>query len=158
MSSCNIQVFFSIIILKVLTIDSVFVILFMSSSDAESLIILVEWGQVEQVRIGVGHCRPVSPGSVCRHLLIETHVRPCLNFEWNNLFQKMLPLKDVTEAILALRRNGYSSYLLTHRTGSSSPPIHTRLDSPTHQLVAGALQRWTIGSNLEPDRSRPLEL
>ena len=70
----------------------------------------------------------------------------------------MLPLKDVTEAILALRRNGYSSYLLTHRTGSSSPPIHTRLDSPTHQLVAGALQRWTIGSNLEPDRSRPLEL
>ena len=70
----------------------------------------------------------------------------------------MLPLKDVTEAILALRRNGYSSYLLTHRTGSSSPPTHTRLDSPTHQLVAGALQRWTIGSNLEPDRSRPLEL
>ena len=43
----------------------------------------------------------------------------------------MLPLKDVTEAILALRRNGYSSYLLTHRTGSSSPPIHTTLDSPT---------------------------
>ena len=51
----------------------------------------------------------------------------------------MLPLKDVTEAILALRRNGYSSYLLTHRTGSSSPPIHTRLDTPTHQLVARAL-------------------
>ena len=46
----------------------------------------------------------------------------------------MLPLKEVTEAILALRRNGYSTNLLTHRTGSSSPPTHTRLDSPTHQL------------------------
>ena len=51
----------------------------------------------------------------------------------------MLPLKEVTEAILALRRSGYSSYLLTHRTGSSSPPIHTRLDSPTYQRVARAL-------------------
>ena len=80
MSSCNIQVFFSIKIFKVITIDSVFVIFFMSSSDAESLIILVEWGQVEQVRIGVGLCRPVSPGSVCRHLLIETHVRPLSQF------------------------------------------------------------------------------
>ena len=49
----------------------------------------------------------------------------------------MLPLKEVTEAILALRRNGYSSYLLTHRTGTSSPPTHTRLDSPTHQLYCG---------------------
>ena len=49
----------------------------------------------------------------------------------------MLPLKEVTEAILALRRNGFCSYLLTHRTGSSSPPTHTRLDSPTHQLYCG---------------------
>ena len=49
----------------------------------------------------------------------------------------MSPLKEVTEAILALRRNGYSGYLLTHRTGSSSPPTHTRLDSPTHQLYCG---------------------
>ena len=80
MSSCNIQVFFIIIILNVLTMDSVFVILFMSSSDAESVIILVEWGQVEQVQIGVGHCRPVSPGSFCRHLLIETHLRPLSQF------------------------------------------------------------------------------
>ena len=49
----------------------------------------------------------------------------------------MLPLKEVTEAILALRRNGYSSYLLTHRTGSSSLPTQSRLDSPTHQLYCG---------------------
>ena len=59
----------------------------------------------------------------------------------------MLPLKEVTEAILALRRNGYSSYLLTHRTGSSSPPIHTRLDSPTYQLVAGALTHQGQGTS-----------
>ena len=49
----------------------------------------------------------------------------------------MLPLKEVTEAILALSRNGYSSYLRTHRTGSSSPPTHTRLDSAIHQLYYG---------------------
>ena len=51
----------------------------------------------------------------------------------------MFPVKEVQEATLALRRAGYSSYLLTHRAGSSYPPIHTRLDSPTHHLVAGAL-------------------
>ena len=51
----------------------------------------------------------------------------------------MFPVKEVTEAILALRRRGYSSYLVTNRTGSSSPPIHTRLDTSTHQLVARAL-------------------
>ena len=51
----------------------------------------------------------------------------------------MFPVKEVTEAILALRRRGYSSYLVTNRTGSSSLPIHTRLDTPTHQLVARSL-------------------
>ena len=59
----------------------------------------------------------------------------------------MLPPKEVSEAIRALRRNGYSSYLLMHRTGSSSPPIHTRLDSPTHQLVAGALTHRGQGTS-----------
>ena len=62
----------------------------------------------------------------------------------------MLPLKEVTEAILALRRNGYSSYLLTHRTGSSSPPTHTRLDSqlycglkfPTELVLTVHTARW----------------
>ena len=34
----------------------------------------------------------------------------------------MFPVKEVQEAMLALRRAGYSSYLLTHRVGSSSPP------------------------------------
>ena len=48
----------------------------------------------------------------------------------------MFLVKEVTEAILALRRRGYSSYLVTHRTGVL---LHTRLDTPTHQLVAGTM-------------------
>ena len=42
-------------------------------------------------------------------------------FLYNNLFQKMFPVKEVTEAILALRRCGYSSYIVTHRTGVLLP-------------------------------------
>ena len=48
----------------------------------------------------------------------------------------MFPVNEVTEAILALRRRGYSSYLVTHRTGVL---LHTRLETPTHQLVGGTL-------------------
>mgnify|MGYP007025775866 CR=1 FL=1 len=33
----------------------------------------------------------------------------------------MFPVKEVTEAILALRRRGYSSYLVTNRTGVLLP-------------------------------------
>ena len=53
--------------------------------------------------------------------------------------------------MMALRRAGYSSYLLTHRVGSSSPPIHTRMDSHMHHLVAGALAlRGQGGSGVSP--------
>ena len=50
------------------------------------------------------------------------------------------------EALLALRRAGYTStFLLTHLAGASSPAIHTRLDSHTHYLVAGALAQGEQG-------------
>ena len=52
----------------------VFVLLFMSSSDKESLLILDEMSQVEPVRISVGCSRPVSLVSVCRHLSMVTHL------------------------------------------------------------------------------------
>ena len=63
----------------------------------------------------------------------------------------MLPV-EVREAVLALRRAGYTStFLLTHRAGSSSPSIHTRLDSHTHHLAAEALaQREQGGSVASP--------
>ena len=70
----------------------------------------------------------------------------------------MFPVKEVQEAMLALRRAGYSSYLLTHRAESASPPIHTRLDSPTHHLVAGALAhraRGRVGPRLASPCGRP---
>ena len=42
----------------------------------------------------------------------------------------MFAVTEVREALLALRRIGYTStFLLTHRAGSSFPPTHTRLDS-----------------------------
>ena len=47
---------------------------------------------------------------------------PRLYFWMEYFFQTMFPVKEVQEAMLALRRAGYSSYLLTHRVGSSSPP------------------------------------
>ena len=60
----------------------------------------------------------------------------------------MLPV-EVREALLALRRVGYTStFLLTHRAGSSSPAIHTRLDSHTHHLVAGALAQGEQGGSV----------
>ena len=60
----------------------------------------------------------------------------------------MLPV-EVREALLALRRAGYTStFLLTHRAGSSSPAIHTRLDSCTHHLVAGALAQGEQGGSV----------
>ena len=61
----------------------------------------------------------------------------------------MLPVTELREAMLALRRAGYTStYLLTHRAGSSSPAIHTRLDSNTHNLVAGALAHREQGGSV----------
>ena len=61
----------------------------------------------------------------------------------------MLAVTQVREALLALRRAGYTStFLLTHRAGSSSPAIHTRLDSHTHHLVAGALAQGEQGGNV----------
>ena len=60
----------------------------------------------------------------------------------------MLPV-EVREALLALRRAGYTStFLLTHRAGSSSPAIHTRLDSHTHHLVAEALAQGEKGGSV----------
>ena len=60
----------------------------------------------------------------------------------------MLPV-EVREALLALRRNGYTStFHLTHLAGSSSPAIHTRLDSHTHHLVAGALAQGEQGGSV----------
>ena len=61
----------------------------------------------------------------------------------------MFPVTEVMEALLALKRNGYTStFLLTHRAGSSSPAIHTRLDSHTHHLVAGALAQGEQGRSV----------
>ena len=71
-------------------------------------------------------------------------------------FQKMFPVTEVREAMLALRRAGYTStYLLTHRAGSSSPAIHTRLDSNTHNLVAGALFHREQGGSVASPSGRP---
>ena len=44
----------------------------------------------------------------------------------------MFSVKEVTKAILALRRHGYSSYLVTDRTGVL---LHTSLETPTHHTM-----------------------
>ena len=63
--------------------------------------------------------------------------RPCLNFEWNNLFQKILPLKDVTEAILALRRNGYSIQLPPYSQDRVLLPAHPHQAGQPHPPAGG---------------------
>ena len=53
----------------------------------------------------------------------------------------MLLMSDVQPTLLALRRAVYTHYLLTHNARSSSPPIHTRMDSQTTQ---GPRREWGL--------------
>ena len=53
----------------------------------------------------------------------------------------MLLMSDVQPTVLALRRAVYTHYLLTHNARSSSPPIHTRMDSQTMQ---GPRREWGL--------------